>query len=152
MSLNLKELCAGTRPEISGGKVLLSGAAGFDGYEILEYKGMVWGISVRAKDMGQDCLMGCKQITGGELGSYSQLGDEARFRAVDKMVGMGRKQDANGIINVSFSISDASQGASQVVVQGTAVVLRPVTNYVPEGVVGNILSAINDELHERNNK
>ena len=53
----------------------MTGAEGFDGYEIMEYRGMVWGISVRAKDMGQDCAMGCKQMTGGELTSYSQLGD-----------------------------------------------------------------------------
>ena len=73
--LNRKELLSGTRPEITGGRVLLTGAEGFDGYEIIEYKGMVWGISVRAKDMGQDCAMSCKHMTGGELQSYTQLGD-----------------------------------------------------------------------------
>ena len=53
------ELLAGTRPQIHGGsgKIIMTGAEGFDGYEIMEYKGMVWGISVRAKDMGQDCAM-----------------------------------------------------------------------------------------------
>ena len=52
--INRDELLSGTRPEITDGKVLMTGADGFDGYEIVEYKGMVWGISVRAKDMGQD--------------------------------------------------------------------------------------------------
>ena len=55
------DLLAGTRPEISNGRITMTGAEGFDGYEIMEYKGMVWGISVRAKDMGQDCAMGCKK-------------------------------------------------------------------------------------------
>ena len=44
-----EDLLAGTRPDIVGGRVILSGADGFDGYEIMEYKGMVWGISVRAR-------------------------------------------------------------------------------------------------------
>ena len=60
-------LLVGTRPQIADGRIILTGAEGFDGYEIMEYKGMVWGISVRAKDMGQDCAMGCKHMVGGEL-------------------------------------------------------------------------------------
>ena len=105
------ELLAGTRPEIAGGKrkIVMTGADGFDGYEILEYKGMAWGISVRAKDLGQDCAMGCKQFTGGELASYSQLGDESRQRAIDKMLQMANRQNANAIINVEFELSGAAQ-------------------------------------------
>jgi uncharacterized protein YbjQ (UPF0145 family) len=144
--MDRQNLLAGTRPEITNGKIIMTGAEGFDGYEIMEYKGMVWGISVRAKDMGQDCAMGCKQMTGGELNSYSQLGDESRQRSIDLMLGMAGRQGANGIINVEFELSGASQGASQVVVHGTAVVIKPVVNYVPTGAVGNILADMQDTL------
>ena len=140
------DLLAGTRPVIGGGKVIMSGAEGFDGYEIMEYKGMVWGISVRAKDFGQDFAMGCKHITGGELGSYTALGDESRQRALDRMLQMAARQGANGIINVEFELTGASQGAAQVVVHGTAVVIKPVENYVPTGAMGNIVSEIHDTL------
>jgi uncharacterized protein YbjQ (UPF0145 family) len=139
-------LCVGTRPEITGGRIILTGADGFDGYEIMEYCGMVWGISVRAKDMGQDCAMGCKHMTGGELNSYSQLGDESRQQAIDRMIDMAARQGANGIINVEFELTGAQQGASQVVVHGTAVVIKPVTNYVPTGAVGNILAEMEGHL------
>ena len=141
-------LLAGTRPEITGGKIILTGADGFDGYEIMEYKGMVWGISVRAKDFGQDCAMGCKHFTGGELQSYSQLGDESRQQAIDRMVEMAGRQGANGVINVEFELTGASQGASQVVVHGTAVVIKPVINYVPTGAVGNILADMEDHIED----
>ncbi len=143
-----EELLAGTRPAITGGKIIMTGADGFDGYEIMEYKGMVWGISVRAKDVGQDCAMGCKQMTGGELSSYSQLGDESRQRSIDLMLGMAGRQGANGIINVEFELSGASQGASQVVVHGTAVIIKPVINYVPTGAVGNILADIQEAMEK----
>ena len=144
--MDRENLLAGTRPEIDKGRIIMTGAEGFDGYEIMEYKGMVWGISVRAKDMGQDCAMGCKQMTGGELSSYTQLGDESRQRSIDLMLGMAGRQGANGIINVEFELAGASQGASQVVVHGTAVVIKPVINYVPTGAVGNILADMQETL------
>ena len=141
-----EDLLAGTRPEIDGGRIIMTGSDGFDGYEIMEYRGMVWGISVRAKDMGQDCAMGCKQMTGGELQSYTALGDESRQRAIDLMLRMAARQRANGIINVGFELTGASQGASQVVVHGTGVVIKPVINYVPMGAMGNIVSEIHETL------
>jgi uncharacterized protein YbjQ (UPF0145 family) len=144
--MDRQNLLAGTRPEISNGKIIMTGAEGFDGYEIMEYKGMVWGISVRAKDMGQDCAMGCKQMTGGELSSYTQLGDESRQRSIDLMLEMAGRQGANGVINVEFELTGASQGASQVVVHGTAVVIKPVINYVPTGAVGNILADMQEAM------
>jgi uncharacterized protein YbjQ (UPF0145 family) len=142
--MDRQNLLAGTRPEIKDGKIIMTGAEGFDGYEIMEYKGMVWGISVRAKDVGQDCAMGCKQMTGGELRSYSQLGDESRQRSIDLMLEMAGRQGANGIINVEFELT----GASQVVVHGTAVVIKPVVNYVPTGAVGNILADMQESLEQ----
>ena len=147
--MNREDLLAGTRPEIGGGRIIMTGAEGFDGYEIMEYRGMVWGISVRAKDMGQDCAMGCKQMTGGELNSYTALGDESRQRAIDLMLQMAGRQRANGIINVVFELAGASQGASQVVVHGTAVVIKPVINYVPTGAMGNIVAEIHETLQKK---
>ncbi|MHC4228593.1 MAG: YbjQ family protein [Planctomycetota bacterium] len=141
-----EELLAGTRPAIIDGKIIMTGADGFDGYEIMEYKGMVWGISVRAKDVGQDCAMGCKHMVGGELSSYSQLGDESRQRSIDLMLEMAGRQGANGVINVEFELTGASQGASQVVVHGTAVIIKPIINYVPTGAVGNILADMLDSM------
>ncbi|MDZ7615664.1 MAG: YbjQ family protein [Patescibacteria group bacterium] len=141
-----EDLLAGTRPEITDGRVILTAADGFDGYEIMQYFGMAWGISARAKDMGQDCAMGCKQMTGGELSSYTALGDESRQRAIDRLIAMAVRQGANAIINVRFELSGASQGTSLVVANGTAVFIRPIQNYVPVGAAGNILSEIQEAL------
>lgn len=143
--LDRAALVSGTRPDI-GQKIIMTSAEGFDGYEIVNYAGMVWGISVRAKDMGQDCAMGCKQITGGELNSYSALGDESRQRALDKMLEMAKRQKANAVINVRFELDAANAGAAQVVAHGTAVTIVPIQNYVPDGAIGNILADIHDKL------
>jgi len=144
--LNRDDLLAFTRPTLGQGEILMTGADGFDGYEIIAYKGMVWGISVRAKDMGQDCAMGCKMITGGELESYTALSDESRQRAVNRMLTMAGRLRANGIINVDFELSfgGTSQGGggASVIVHGTAVIIQPIKGYVPVGAVGNILAEI----------
>jgi uncharacterized protein YbjQ (UPF0145 family) len=143
-----EDLLAGTRPDVTDDKIIMTGSDGFDGYEIMEYKGMVWGISVRAKDVGQDCAMGCKGMTGGELDSYSALGDESRQRAIDLMLSMAGRQKANGVINVGFELTGASQGSSQVVVHGTAVTIKAIPNYVPVGAVGNILADMQDTFEK----
>ena len=137
-----EDLLVGTRPELTEGQILMTTSDGFDGYEIMEYKGMVWGISVRAKDMGQDCAMGCKQVTGGELESYTHLGNESRQRCIDQMLRMAYQQGANAVINVGFEITGQSQGRSEVDVHGTAVIIKPIVNYVPTGAVGNILAEL----------
>ena len=93
--------------------------------------------------------MACKQMTGGELASYAQLGDEARQRAIDRMLAMAARQQANGIINVDFELTGANQGNSLVVVHGTAVVIKPVINYVPTGAIGNILADMQETLEKR---
>jgi uncharacterized protein YbjQ (UPF0145 family) len=146
---NRTDLLAGTRPELKIHQIIMSGSDGFDGYEIMEYKGMVWGISARAKDIGQDFAMGCKQISGGELSSYTALGDESRQRALDRMLQMAKRQGANAIINVEFELGGANQGASQAVVHGTAVVIKPIENYVPVGAAGNVLLEIKEQLEKR---
>ncbi len=146
MSLNRNDLLAGTRPEFDRGQIIMTAGEGFDGYEIMEYLGMVWGISVRAKDFGQDFAMGCKQFSGGELTSYTQLGDESRQKAVDRMMQSGSRMGANGIINVKFELETAPGGVAQVIVNGTAVFIKPIEGYVPTGAIGNILFEMQDKL------
>ena len=145
--LNRDELLTFTRTPISDGRILMTGSDGFDGYEITSYKGMVWGISMRSKDVGQDCAMGLKMFSGGELTSYTTLGDEARQRSVDRMLGMAGRQGANAIINVDFELS--SMGNTMTVVHGTAVTIEPIVDYVPTGAVGNILFDIAESLSRR---
>lgn len=144
------ELLGGTRPEVPGGRVLVTASDGFDGYEIMSYQGICWGISVRSKDVGQDCLMGCKNMTGGELESYAELGDEARQKALDRMFNAARRQRANAVINFRFEYSmQMPGGAGTVVAFGTAVVIEPIPDYVPTGAAGAILRDIADRLEPR---
>lgn len=137
--INREDLLSGTRPEIDS-RILITELAGFDGYEIMDYRGIVWGVSMRSKDFGQDFAMGCKTFTGGELESYTDLCEEVRQRALDRLLQRARKLKANAVINFRFTQNMMQYtNDNQVIAYGNAVVIRPIKNYVPTGGLGNIL-------------
>ena len=142
--INREDLLSGTRPEV-GNRILVTEKESFQGYEVMDYKGMVWGISMRSKDVVQDIFMGFKNFVGGELTSYTELSDEARQKALDRMLASARRIGANAVINFRFEITNSPYGNNaEVVAYGNAVVIRPIKNYVPTGGLGNILTEFVD--------
>jgi len=93
------------------------------GRTITQHLGMVQGNTVRAKHVGRDIMAGFKNIVGGELRGYTELLTESREESVNRMVEDARALGANAILNVRFSTSSVSAGASELYVYGTAVVV-----------------------------
>ncbi len=91
------------------------------GKNIIEYIGLVSGSTVRAKHIGRDIMAGFKNIIGGELKGYSELLQESRNEAMERMVAQAQELGANAILNVRFSTSSVAQGAAELYVYGTAV-------------------------------
>ena len=96
------------------------------GYEIVELKGMVQGNTVRAKHLGRDIAAGFKNMVGGELKGYTELLTESRREATTRMMQQAEQLGANAILNVRFSTSAITSGASEMLAYGTAAVVRPV--------------------------
>ena len=96
------------------------------GYEIVEIKGMVQGNTVRAKHLGRDIVAGFKNMVGGELKGYTELLTESRREATTRMMQQAEQLGANAILNVRFSTSAITSGASEMLASGTAAVVRPV--------------------------
>ncbi|MGD9232710.1 MAG: YbjQ family protein, partial [Desulfobacterales bacterium] len=63
-------------------------------------------------------------LVGGELKGYTQLLQESRQQALDRMVDQARQLGANAIINVRFSTSSVAQGAAELYAYGTAVLVE----------------------------
>ena len=101
--------------------MLLSNIETIPGKEIAEYKGLVSGSTVRAKHFGRDFMAGLKNIVGGELKGYSELLNEARNEAMDRMIMSATNAGANAIVNIRFSTSSVAQGAAELYCYGTAV-------------------------------
>lgn len=91
------------------------------GKEIIAHFGLVAGNTIRAKHVGRDLMASLKNIVGGELKGYTQLMQESRQQAVDRMIEQASQLGANAIINVRFSTSSVAQGAAELYAYGTAV-------------------------------
>ena len=88
---------------------------------VVEHFGLVSGSTIRAKHIGRDFMAGLKNLVGGELKGYTQLLQESRQQAMDRMVEEARLMGANAIVNVRFSTSSVAQGAAELYAYGTAV-------------------------------
>ena len=91
------------------------------GKEIIEHFGVVSGSTIRAKHVGKDFAAGIKNLFGGELKGYTDLLEESRREALNRMKEDAHKFGANAVINVRFSTSSIAQGAAEIYVYGTAV-------------------------------
>lgn len=91
------------------------------GRQIVEHYGLVQGSTIRAKHVGRDIMASLKNIVGGELKGYTELLQEARLQATERMVAQADELGANAIVNIRFSTSSVAQGASELYVYGTAV-------------------------------
>ncbi len=101
--------------------MILSSVETIPGKKIMEHFGMVSGSTIRAKHIGKDLMAGLKNIFGGELKGYTELLEESRREAVERMKEQARELGANAIVCIRFSTSAVAQGSAEIYVYGTAV-------------------------------
>ena len=66
-------------------------------------------------------MAGLKNLVGGELTGYTELLQEARQQALERMQAQAESVGANAVVNVRFSTSSIAQGAAELFAYGTAV-------------------------------
>ena len=91
---------------------------------ITRHLGLVQGSTVRSKHVGKDIFAGLKNIVGGELKAYTELLNESRAEATERMLAQARAVGANAVVNVRFATSNIASGAAEVMAYGTAVVVQ----------------------------
>lgn len=101
--------------------MIISNTESIPGRRIVEFYGVVTGNTVRAKHVGRDIMAGLKNIVGGELVGYTELLQDSRKEATDRMVEQAQSMGANAVVNVRFATSSISQGAAELFAYGTAV-------------------------------
>ena len=104
--------------------MLLTNLEYVPGKNISKHLGLVQGSTVRSKHVGRDIMAGVKNIFGGELVGYTELLHESREEAINRMTEQATSIGANAILNIRFSTSSITQGASELFTYGTAVVLE----------------------------
>jgi uncharacterized protein YbjQ (UPF0145 family) len=101
--------------------MILTNLESVPGRTIKDHFGIVSGSTVRAKHVGRDIMAGLKNIVGGELKGYTQLLQESRAQATERMIQQAEQLGANAIVNIRYATSSVAQGASELYVYGTAV-------------------------------
>ncbi len=96
------------------------------GYRVKQTLGQVFGVVVRSRGIGGNILAGLRSIVGGEIHEYTQLLEEARRHATDRLVKNATAMGANAIVMMRFDSSEIGQTMSEIVAYGTAVVIEPV--------------------------
>ncbi|MED4354185.1 YbjQ family protein [Schinkia azotoformans] len=90
-------------------------------YKVTEVLGPVFGLTVRARGIGKDILASLKGIVGGEINQYTEMLEDARKQAIDRMVKNATAMGANAIIMMRFDSGEIGQNMSEIVAYGTAV-------------------------------
>jgi uncharacterized protein YbjQ (UPF0145 family) len=94
------------------------------GQRVVETLGLVRGISIRSRHLGQDIIARLRNIAGGEVKEYTKVLAEAREQAIDRMVEEAQALDADAVVAVRFQTSEVMTGAAEMLCYGTAVKLE----------------------------
>jgi uncharacterized protein YbjQ (UPF0145 family) len=95
------------------------------GHRIVETKGQVFGLVVRSRGLGGNIMAGLRSLGGGEITEYTELLEDARRHAVDRMVQNATAMGANAIVRMMLDSSEIGQTMSEIVAYGTAAVIEP---------------------------
>jgi uncharacterized protein YbjQ (UPF0145 family) len=95
------------------------------GHRVREVKGQVFGVVVRSRGLGGNIAASLRSIVGGEIKEYTQLLEEARRHAVDRLVQNATLMGANAVVMMRFDSSEIGQYMSEIVAYGTAAVVEP---------------------------
>lgn len=94
------------------------------GHEIKEVRGFVRGSTVQSKNIGRDILAGLKNVIGGEITDYTEMMDEARQKAIGRMIKHAEEKGADAIIAVRLETCAVTNAASEIIAYGTAVTIE----------------------------
>lgn len=96
------------------------------GYQIVAVHGEVFGLTVRARNIGAGCMAGLRSIFGGEIPEFTKLLALSRNEAMNRMTEEAVRRGANAIIAMRFDSGAIGQW-SEICAYGTAVTATPIT-------------------------
>lgn len=107
------------------GSMMLSTTDEIPHHRVVKTLGLVRGNTVRVRHFGVDFLAGLRSLVGGEISDYTKMLAESREQSLDRMRAEALALGANAVLAVRFTTSTVMQGAAEILVYGTAVVLEP---------------------------
>ncbi len=87
--------------------------------------GVAFGLVVRSMGAIKSLGAGFKAMRQGEVTQYTELLEDSRRHAIDRMIENARLLGGNGVVAMRFDSSEIGQQLTEIVAYGTAVVARP---------------------------
>jgi len=104
--------------------MLISTMNDIPGYQVEEVFGEVFGLTVRARNIGSQIGAGLKSLIGGELGGMTKMLAQGRQEAIERLVAEAESKGANAIIAMRFDTSELGTTWTEICAYGTAVRAR----------------------------
>jgi uncharacterized protein YbjQ (UPF0145 family) len=95
-----------------------------EGYRIVRYVGMVRGIIVRSRSVFGTIGAGLQTLVGGDITLLSNLCEQTRQHAYERMMEHAAEMGANAVVGVRYDATDIMQHVTEVLCYGTAVVVE----------------------------
>ena len=93
------------------------------GHRVTESKGQVFGLVVRSRGLAGNISASLRSLVGGEIHEYTELLEDTRRQALDRMVSNASLMGANAVVSMRFDSSELNNSMSEIVAYGTAVVI-----------------------------
>ena len=77
------------------------------GYKVVEVKGQAFGLIVRSRGIGGNVVAGLRSIVGGEIHEYTQMLEDARKQAIDRLVKNAAAMGGNAVVMMRFDDQSA---------------------------------------------
>jgi uncharacterized protein YbjQ (UPF0145 family) len=100
-------------------------AFAFEGYRIVKTLGVVRGIIVRSRSIFGTIGAGLQTLVGGDISIFTDLCEQTRQEALDRMLKHAAAVGANAVIGLRYDATEIMQGVTEVLCYGTAVVVEP---------------------------
>lgn len=111
--------------------MLISTTFDLAGYDVTATLGEVFGLTVRARNVGAGCVAGLRSVLGGEIPEFTKLLVQSRNEAMARMVDEAARRGANAVIGMRFDGGAFGQW-SEICAYGTAVWVEPQTDYAKQ--------------------
>jgi len=95
------------------------------GMTVQQDLGVAFGLVVRSMGVVKSIGAGFKAMRQGEVSQYTELLEDSRRHAIDRMIENAKLLGANAIVAMRFDSSEIGQQLTEIVAYGTAVVVAP---------------------------
>ena len=113
-------------PRYSVSHQLVTTAFELPNHRVVQNLGVVRGIVVRSRNVFATIGASFQTLVGGNITMWTSMCEQARADAFESMIQHATEIGANAVIGARYDTTEISEGVTEVLAYGTAVIVEPV--------------------------